>query len=306
MKHNTLFATLICLVVIVLGTANAAGSQPGSKLLVQTTWLAAHLNDSNVVILHVAPNRTSYDAGHIPGARFMPLSDVAISRNGLPNQLPVVDALKAAFERVGIGDRSRVVIYDDMNGLFAARAYFALDYLGRGNCVTLLDGGLEKWKTEHRDLSTDMPAAKVGRLKVKSRPGLLVDLAAMKQIVAEKNTTLIDARPPDEYSGVKPGDGVSRGGHIPGAKNVFWMDNLLGKDNPTLKPASEMLEKYTAAGVKRSAKLVVYCRTGLQASHDYFTLKLLGFNPVLYEGSFFEWSNAPGTPVEKSVTGAPN
>ena len=82
-----------------LGTANATGPQSGSKLLVQTTWLASHLNDSNVVILHVAPNRISYDAGHIPGARFLPLSDVAVTRNGLPNQLPAIDAMKTAFER---------------------------------------------------------------------------------------------------------------------------------------------------------------------------------------------------------------
>ena len=85
MKHNTLIATLICLVLIVLGPANAAVSQFTSQMLVQTNWLAAHLNDSNVVVLHVAPNRTSYDAGHIPGARFLPLSDVAVTRNGLPN-----------------------------------------------------------------------------------------------------------------------------------------------------------------------------------------------------------------------------
>jgi thiosulfate/3-mercaptopyruvate sulfurtransferase len=101
---------LICSVLIVLNTTNAAGAQAGSELLVQTNWLAAHLNDSNVVILHLAPYRRSYDAGHIPGARFLPLSDVTVTRNGMPNQLPVVDDLKAASERVGIGDRSRVAI----------------------------------------------------------------------------------------------------------------------------------------------------------------------------------------------------
>jgi thiosulfate/3-mercaptopyruvate sulfurtransferase len=298
MKNKILIATLICLVLIVMGTANATGSEAGSKLLVQTGWLAAHLNDSNVVVLHVAPNRTSYDAGHISGARFLPLSDVAVTRNGIPNQLPTVDVMKAAFERVGIGDKSRVVIYGDMSGLFAARVYFALDYLGHGTHAALLDGGLEKWKAEHRNISTDAPASKSVTLTAKARPELIADLSAMKQIVAGKNTTLIDARPPDEYSGAKAGDGVPRGGHIPGAKNVFWMENLVSKDNPILKPAPEMLAKYEAAGVKRGKKLVVYCRTGVQASHDYFTLKLLGFSPVLYEGSFFEWSNAPGTPIE--------
>jgi thiosulfate/3-mercaptopyruvate sulfurtransferase len=302
MKHKILITTLGCLVLIVLGTANATGSQSGSRLLVQTNWLAVHLNDSNVVVLYVAPNRTSYDAGHIPGARFMPLSEVAVSRNGIPNQLPPVDAMKAAFERMGIGDKSHVVIYGDMSGLFAARAYFALDYLGHGNHAVLLDGGLEKWKAEHREVSTAAPAFKAVNLTVKARPELVANLSAMKQIVADKKTTLIDARPPDEYSGAKAGDGVPRGGHIPGAKNVFWMDNLASKDNPILKPAPEMLAKYEAAGVKRGKNVVVYCRTGVQASHDYFTLKLLGFNPVLYEGSFFEWSNAPGTPIE---TGKP-
>ena len=302
MKHKTLIATLICLVLIGMGTANATGSEGGSKLLVQTNWLAAHLNDSNVVVLHVAPNRSSYDAGHIPGARFLPLSDVAVTRNGLLNQLPTVDAMKTAFEHVGIGDKSHVVIYGDMSGLFAARAYFALDYLGHGNHAALLDGGLERWKAEQRNVSTATPAFKAVNLTVKARPELIASLSAMKQIVTGNKTTLIDARPPDEYSGARAGDGVSRGGHIPGAKNVFWMDNLASKDNPVLKPAPEMLAKYEAAGVKRGKNVVVYCRTGVQASHDYFTLKLLGFKPVLYEGSFFEWSNAPGTPVE---TGKP-
>jgi thiosulfate/3-mercaptopyruvate sulfurtransferase len=300
MKHKILIATLICLVLVVMGTANATGSEAGSKLLVQTGWLAAHLNDSNVVVLHVAPNRNSYDAGHISGARFLPLSDVAVTRNSIPNQLPTVDAMKTAFERVGVGDKSRVVIYGDMSGLFAARAYFALDYLGHGTHAALLDGGLEKWKAEHRNLSTAAPAFKTVNLTVKAHPELVADLTAMKQIVADKKTTLIDARPPNEYSGATAGDGVPRGGHIPGAKNVFWMENLASKDNPVLKPAPEMLAKYEAAGVKRGKNVVVYCRTGVQASHDFFTLKLLGFNPVLYEGSFFEWSNASGTPVETS------
>ena len=294
MKRRILIALMVCLLLAV--PANAAGSQ--SKLLVETGWLAAHLSDSNVVVIHVAPSRASYDAGHIPGARFLPLSDVAVTRNGIPNQLPEVNALKAAFEKVGVSDSSHIVLYGDMSGLFAARAYFALDYLGHGGRAALLDGGLEKWKTEHREVSNTVPAVKAGSLKVNIHPQVVAGLPAMKQLVADKKTVLIDARPPDEYSGARPGDGVPRAGHIPGAKNVFWMDNLVSKDNPVLKPVQEMQKKYEAAGVKPGPKLVVYCRTGVQAAHDYFTLKLLGYSPVLYEGSFYEWSNASGTPVE--------
>lgn len=302
MKRKAIIATLTFLVLIAFATANATGSQTGSQLLVQTNWLGDHLKDSNVVVLHVAANRTIYDAGHIPGARFLPLSDVAVIRDGLPSQLPAVDALKTAFEHVGLGDKSRVIIYDDVKGLFAARVYFALDYLGHGQHASLLDGGFEKWKAEHRDVTMAAPVFNSAILRVKARPELIVNLPTMKQIVAEKKTTLIDARSPDEYSGTKAGDGVPRGGHIPGAKSVFWMDSLVSKDNPVLKPVAEMLAKYEASGVKQGKNVVVYCRTGMQASHDYFTLKLLGVSPVLYEGSFVEWSDAPGTPVE---TGKP-
>jgi thiosulfate/3-mercaptopyruvate sulfurtransferase len=270
-------------------------------MLVQTDWLAAHLNDPNVVVIQVVANKSFYDAGHIPGARFLPLSDVAVTRNGIPNQLPTVDTMKAAFERAGVGNHSQVVIYGDMSGLFAARVYFALDYLGLGSRAALLDGGLEKWKAEHREVSTVAPVFKTGTLQVKARPELAVGLSEMKKIVADKKATLIDARPADEYSGAKAGDGVPRGGHIPGAKNVFWMENLASKESPVLRPAPEMLAKYQAAGVKTGRRTVVYCRTGVQAAHDYFTLKLLGFSPVLYEGSFFEWSNAAGTPVESGA-----
>lgn len=293
MTIRRISSILVVLLLAVAVMANAAVSQPAAQMLVQTNWLAAHLKDPAIAILHVGANKASYDAGHIPGARFLPMSDVAVARNGIPNQLPSVDALKAAFERAGVSDKSQVVLYGDMSGLFAARAYFALDYLGHGRRAALLDGGLEKWKAEHRDLSAAAPPAKAGSLSVQPHPELIANLAAMKQIVAGKQASLIDARPPEEYSGVRPG-----GGHIPGARNVFWMDNLASKDNPVLKPLTEMQAKYAAAGVKRGTKVVVYCRTGVQAAHDYFTLKLLGFAPVLYEGSFFEWSNAPGTAVE--------
>lgn len=285
----------------VVGVANAAAQQSVPQILVQTNWVATHLNDPNIVILHVGASKASYDVGHIPGARFLPMSDLAITRNGIPNQLPGVDALRASFERAGVDSKSRVVLYGDMIGMLAARAYFALDYLGYGNRAALLDGGLEKWKAEHRYLSTAVLPFRVGGLSVKAHPELIADLPALKQMVANQKATLIDARPPDEYSGARAGDGIARGGHIPGAKNVFWIDNLVSKDNPILKSAAEMRAKYATAGVRRGAKLVVYCRTGVQAAHDYFTLKLLGFSPVLYEGSFFEWSNAQGTAVETST-----
>ncbi len=298
---HKLFATFALSLIFILGAASSApGSQLPSNMLVQTDWLAAHLSDKNLVILHVGADRAAYDAQHIPGARFLALSDIAITRNGVPNELPAVSDLKATFERLGICDQSRVVLYGDKVGLFAARAYFTLDYLGHGTSTALLDGGLERWRAENRAISTSSAVVNHATLTVKPRPELIVELAAVKRLVLARNVVLIDARPSMDYSGANAGS-TARSGHIPGAKNVFWMDNLISRENPTLKSVAEIRAKYEAAGVKPGSKVVVYCQTGVQAAHDYFTLKLAGFRPALYDGSFFEWSNASGTEVEAGV-----
>jgi len=278
-----------------------------ASMVVQTEWLASHLEDSNVVVLHVARDRSSYDAGHIPGARFVALRDITVERAGVPNELPPVDQLKTAFERVGVGDRTRVILYGDMQGLLAARAYFTLDHLGQGDRAALLDGGLEKWKSENRPLTREEPQIKPATLTARPNPGILVHFATMKRMSdeaqsANADVVIIDARSLEEYSGQKPGEGVKRGGHIPGAKHVFWMGHLEAKDNPILKPESELRGMYAAVGVRPGKKVVTYCRTGVMASHSYFTLKFLGYEPMMYDGSFIEWSAAADTNVETGST----
>ncbi len=269
-----------------------------SRMLVQSDWLAQHLSDRNLVILHVGADRSSYNAGHIPGARFLALSDIAAPHNGIPNQLPPVNNLKAAFERLGVGDRSRVVIYGDMLGLLAARAYFTLDYLGQGNHAALLDGGLEMWSKEHDTVKTVPAEPAPTVLTIHPRPELVIELATLRETVPSGSTILIDARPPMDYAGMGRSEGVARTGHIPGAINVFWAANLVSQQNPVFKPVSEIQARYAAAGVKPGTKVIVYCRSGIQAAHDYFTLKLAGFRPTLYAGSFIEWSSTFGTPIE--------
>ena len=123
------------------------------------------------------------------------------------------------------------------------------------------------------------------------------DLSWTATNVTSPSLVLIDARPVDEYTGTKPGEGVPRGGHIPGAANVFWMQNIVSKENPALRSPVELRRLYKEAGVQDGRTIVAYCRTGGQASHAYFTLKYLGYDVVMYDGSFFEWSNTEGTPV---------
>jgi thiosulfate/3-mercaptopyruvate sulfurtransferase len=163
-----------------------------------------------------------------------------------------------------------------------------------------LNGGLEKWKSESRRVSKEEPKFASSSLTARPRPKLIVDKRQVQRMLKDSRVVFIDARPPDEYSGARLSDGALRAGHIPGAMNVYWMDNLESAQNPVLKPMSEIRKKYEQAGVGPGKRVVVYCRAGVQASHDYFTLRMFGYESVVYDGSFFEWSNAKDTPVEAS------
>ena len=272
-------------------------------MLVQSNWLAQHLSDRNLVTLHVGAERASYSAGHIPGARFLALGEIAAPRNGIPNQLPPADSLKATFERLGVEDHARVVIYGDMLGLLAARAYFTLDYLGLGNNAALLDGGLDAWSKENATVKTLPAEPRPTVLTIHPHPELVIELATLREIVPTRSPLLIDARPPTDYAGMTRSDGIARPGHIPGAVNVFWAENLVSQQNPVFKPVSEIQARYAAAGLKPGTKAIVYCRSGIQAANDYFTLKLAGFRSALYAGSFVEWNSTFGTPIETSAGG---
>jgi thiosulfate/3-mercaptopyruvate sulfurtransferase len=274
-----------------------------SEMIVSTTWLAAHLNDPKVVVLHVARERPHYEKEHIPGARFVGWGEITATRDGVPNELAPVADLQKLFERLGVGDDARIVLYGDNSGLSAARAYFTLDYLGHGGRAALLDGGLEKWKAERRGVSTAVVEPKTARFTPRVRASAVTNLDVVRDLswtatkLTSPSAVLIDARPVDEYEGTKPGEGVPRGGHIPGAANVFWMQNVVSKENPALRSAVDLRRLYREAGVQDGRTVVTYCRTGGQASHAYFTLKYLGYDVVMYDGSFFEWSNTEDAPV---------
>lgn len=264
-------------------------------MLVTTDWLSQHLNDTNVVVLHVSADRTAYDAGHIPGARFVGLPELVVTRNGIHNELPEVAALKKVFESAGVSDNTRVILYGDASVLPATRAYFSLDYLGHGDRAALLDGGLEKWRREGRMLTKDAPSVTAGNLTPHLKPEIVMQMATVKDITAkggqQGTPLLLDVRPAADYSGEK-------GGHIPTAKNLNWMDSQVSKEDQTLKSEDSLRMLYEAAGVKGDRPVVTYCNSGMQASQSYFTLKYLGYDVKMYDGSMSEWK-ANNAPVEK-------
>lgn len=283
----------------------AAAPALRSDMLVSTTWLAQHLNDPKVVILQVSRDRTAYDAGHIPGARFLALSDIVTTREGILNELPPAATLKSVFEHAGVSDDSRVILYGDASVLPATRAYFTLDYLGH-EAAALLDGGLPKWKSESRPLAKETPEVREGRLTPRPRPQVVVEINAVKDLsfaatnAPSASPVLVDARTAGEFSGSTPANAeIPRPGHIPGAANVYWMQGQASKDDMSLLPEAGLRKLYESAGVTPDRPVVTYCNTGMQASQSYFTLKYLGYDAHMYDGSFSQWSNAKDAAVQK-------
>ena len=262
-----------------------------SNMLVSTDWLSQHLNDQKLVILHVSGNRTTYDAGHIPGARFVPLSDLVVTRDGIPNELPAPADLKKVLEAAGVSDDSRVILYGDASVLPATRAYFTLDYLGHGEQAALLDGGLEKWRSEGKTLSKDAATIVQGHFTAQLKADIVVQMDAVKQISSTASAVLLDVRPAADYRSEK-------GSHIPGALNSYWMDSQSSKDNQALRSEAALRTLYESLGITPEKKVVTYCNSGMQASQSYFTLKYLGYDVKMYDGSMSEW-NAKGGATEK-------
>ncbi len=273
-----------------------------NDMLVTTNWLSANLHDPQVVVLCIAANRDFYTSGHVPGARYVPIDMLAI-QGKVPNEVPPAADLKKLFEGLGINKGSRIVLYGEKNGMYAARAYFVLDYAGLAKNAALLDGGIEKWRAENRIESTMSPAITSSSFMLKPNEKVAVGYDEMKEIVEKKKTVLIDARPLAEFTGEKLSEDVTKAGHIPGAVSIYWKDLLTDGPAPVLRPAKELETILRFAGAAEDQPVVTYCRTGMQASFLYFVAKYLGFPTRMYTGSFYEWSKH-NTPVEKGSAAA--
>lgn len=291
---RTFFAALALVVLQIPGPAWAARED----MLVSTAWLAENLDDPNLVVLHVG-SKDSY-AVHIPGARFVSPADIAVTTDERSLEMLPEAELRLRLAGLGIGDRSRIVVYYADAIPQATRVIFTLDTAGLGARTKLLDGGKATWEREGRAMTAEVPTehiAQLGPLKMKT--DVIVDADYVRANSAKPGVTIIDARVPEFYSGAKPGgfnNKTHKLGHIPGARNVPIA--VLTDEKMQVQSAASLKAAFEKAGVKPGDKLIVYCHIGQQATATLFAARTLGYDAVLYDGSFEDWS-ARDLPVEK-------
>jgi thiosulfate/3-mercaptopyruvate sulfurtransferase len=298
MKQFIFAGAIICLVLAVAVNAQAQPKVRDS-MIVTTDWLAKHLQDDSLVLFQVGDQK-EYEAAHIPGAQFIQTGDISTPRGqGLLLELPPVDQLKAAFEKFGLTDRSRIVIYFSKDWVTpTARIYFTLDYLGFGDRTSILDGGLPAWRAAGQPVTPEVKPVKPGNFMPHPNAKLVVDAAWVSANLNNPSVAILDARASKFYTGQDAGQ-MPRAGHIPHAKSIPF-STLLEDSTNRFKSPADLSALFTAAGVKRNDSVTTYCHIGQQASLLYFVARYLGYDAHLYDGSFQDWSNRKDLPVEKS------
>ena len=293
MKRATFFFMLsFFAVAIVLTATSDQGEQP---VFVSTSWLAEHIGDPSLVILHVTQYHRDYEKGHIPGARFLWVGSMAMSNPELSFELVPVEQLDTLLEGLGISNDSRIVLCG-INGNVSptARMFATFEYLGMGGKVSILDGGVDAWKAEGRPLTRDVPRFKRSSFAPHLKKDAIVDHSFVQARLHRDGVSIVDARAPQFYNGV--GGGFPRTGHIPGATNIYF-STLVDSTNKMLPPA-RLREMFVGAGVKEGNEVITYCHVGQTASLDYVAARSLGYNVHLYDGSFEDWSGRDELPID--------
>ena len=278
-------------------------AHPG--VLASTEWVAEHLNDTNIRLIESNEDTLLYAAGHIPGAVHVDwtadLND-QIRRDYITRQ-----GFEQLMSRIGATADTTIVFYGDKNNWWACYAFWVFQLFGHTN-ARVMDGGRVKWEKENRPLTREVPSFPRTHYQTSDRTDA-VHRAFRDEVLKhmEAQRQLVDVRSPEEYAGTRmhmpdyPNEGALRGGHIPGAKSIPWA-RAINPEDGTFKTAAELRRIYCdEKQLSPSAPTVTYCRIGERSSHTWFALKyLLGFEDVKnYDGSWTEWGNLVGAPIER-------
>jgi thiosulfate/3-mercaptopyruvate sulfurtransferase len=276
--------------------------------LVSTDWLASEIGKSDLRVVdatlflpdHGRNARTEFEAAHIPGAVFMDLDEIVDTSSGLPHMLPSPEKFASRMQALGLGDGSRIVVYDNSPLKSAARAWWMLRVFGAHE-VAILDGGFAKWQAEDRGVESGKPVVRHRHFTVWQDNSLVRTLDQMVENLKHKGEQVLDARSSGRFEGREPEPRPGlRGGHMPGARNLPY-DRLFREDG-TWKRGDELQAAFREAGVDLDKPVVTTCGSGVTAAVLAFGMHLLGKKDVaLFDGSWAEWGARNETPV---VTGA--
>jgi thiosulfate/3-mercaptopyruvate sulfurtransferase len=273
------------------------------EVLVSTGWVAEHLNDPHVRIVESDEDVVLYDVRHIPGA--VKIDWVSDLNDPVVRDYIDSEGFARLLSEKGIGNDTTVVFYGDKNNWWACYAFWVFQLFGHTN-ARVMNGGRQKWIDEGRELTQDVPNYPRTTYKAPGRNDSRIR-AFRDDVLAhiKSGNPLVDVRSPGEYNGELlhmadyPQEGALRGGHIPGAKNIPWAEAVAA--DGTFKPYEELKALYEGEGITSGKETIAYCRIGERSSHTWFVLTyLLGYPHVRnYDGSWTEWGNAVGLPIEK-------
>ncbi len=277
------------------------------EVLVDTAWVAEHLNDPTIRIVESDEDLLLYDTGHIPGA--VKIDWVSELNDPITRDYLDSERFAKLLSAKGISNDTTVVFYGDKHNWWAAYALWVFQLFGHQH-VRLMNGGRAKWIAEGRELTRDVPSYPTTNYIAPPRDDSKLR-AFQHQVLAhmKQQGALVDVRSPQEFSGERmhmpeyPQEGTLRGGHIPGAVNIPWAKAV--NEDSTFKSRAELEALYQAAGITPDKEIITYCRIGERSSHTWFVLTyLLGYPNVRnYDGSWTEWGNMVGVPIEKPFKG---
>lgn len=270
--------------------------------LVSTEWLAARLDADDLVILDATMHlpdcprdaRKEYEAGHIPGARFLDLESFIDTGSDVPKAIPTAQQFSERMSELGIAPGSRIVLYDDSEIRSAARAWFVLTHYGEKK-VAILDGGLAKWRIEGRGLSDRVVGHAPREREVPQPERVVRSQRDLEQNIERQEWQVVDARDTARFEG-QLGSGSE--GHIPGARNVPFV--RMFREDGTYRSPDAIRTEFKEAGLDLGQPIVTSCNSGMTASVLLFGLSLIGkHDTALYDGSWLEWGADPRTPKEQ-------